>query len=149
MSIGFINIPLFGIIFILVVVLIQDVRKREIRHRYLLCLVSLILVMWLENPNFYIVPYSFAILVVGFVLHVFDILGAGDSKLLCVISFGVDPELFFLFIYMTVFMGGLFALAYLIYGYFTNLKLARHRGVPYAVPISISGGAMILLSHIS
>lgn len=104
---------------------------------------------WIEKTNFQVLPYTLTILSFGFILHLIRVLGAGDTKLLCVISLGVQPELLVLFIYLTIFLGGLFALSYLAYGYLTDLELVRRRGVPYAVPISISGGVMILLSHIS
>lgn len=133
----------------LIFILIMDVKVRQIKNRYLLCLTFIILLTWVVKPNWSILPYTLLILILGFVLHAFKVLGAGDTKLICVISLGVDPNYLVLFIYAIIFLGGLFALFYLIYGYFTDLELARQRGVPYAVPISISGGALIFLSHIS
>ncbi|SBS25914.1 Type IV leader peptidase family protein [Marinomonas aquimarina] len=133
----------------LLFILFMDVKVRQIKNRYLICLTFMVLLTWVNQPNWYVLPYTLMILTAGFFLHAFNILGAGDTKLLCVISLGVNPEFLVLLIYITIILGGLFALCYLIYGYFTDFELARQRGVPYAVPISISGGALIFLSHIS
>ena len=144
-----ISVLLVAIVFFLTKLALTDIKTRQVRHRDLLCLMALILVLWIEQPNYQILPYTLAILGVGFLLHIFKILGAGDTKLLCVISLGVTPEFISLLLYGTVFLGGLFAIAYLIYGYCTDLARVRARGVPYAVPISIVGGAMISLTYIS
>ncbi|RUM49114.1 MAG: hypothetical protein DSY85_16355 [Marinomonas sp.] len=144
-----IAVLLVAIVFFLTKLALTDIKTRQVRHRDLLCLMALILVLWIEQPNYQILPYTLAILGVGFLLHIFKILGAGDTKLLCVISLGVTPEFISLLLYGTVFLGGLFAIAYLIYGYCTDLARVRVRGVPYAVPISIVGGAMISLTYIS
>lgn len=144
-----ITVLLVAIVFFLTKLALTDIKTRQVRHRDLLCLMALILVLWIEQPNYQILPYTLAILGVGFLLHIFKILGAGDTKLLCVISLGVTPEFISLLLYGTVFLGGLFAIAYLIYGYCTDLARVRARGVPYAVPISIVGGAMISLTYIS
>jgi len=144
-----ISVLLVAIVFFLAKLALTDIKTRQVRHRDLLCLMALILVLWIEQPNYQILPYTLAILGVGFLLHIFKILGAGDTKLLCVISLGVTPEFISLLLYGTVFLGGLFAIAYLIYGYCTDLARVRVRGVPYAVPISIVGGAMISLTYIS
>lgn len=144
-----ISVLLVAIVFFLAKLALTDIKTRQVRHRDLLCLMALILILWIEQPNYQILPYTLAILGVGFLLHIFKILGAGDTKLLCVISLGVTPEFISLLLYGTVFLGGLFAVAYLIYGYCTDLARVRARGVPYAVPISIVGGAMISLTYIS
>lgn len=144
-----ISVLLVAIVFFLAKLALTDVKTRQVRHRDLLCLMALILILWIEQPNYQVLPYTLAILGVGFLLHIFKILGAGDTKLLCVISLGVTPEFISLLLYGTVFLGGLFAIAYLIYGYCTDLARVRARGMPYAVPISIVGGAMISLTYIS
>lgn len=122
---------------------------RQIKNSNLICLMLLVLFGWLDQPNLSVLPYAFLILVVGFFLHLFNILGAGDTKLICVLSLGIKIEFLVAFIYGVALLGGLFAIAFLTYGYFTNLEVVKKRGVPYAVPISISGGAMMLLSHIA
>ena len=142
-------IVLVAVFLLLAKLAISDIKIRQVRHRDLLCLTCLIFMFWIEQPNYQILPYTLAILCVGFLLHIFKILGAGDTKLLCVISLGVTPEFISLLLYGIAFLGGLLAVAYLIYGYCTDLARVRARGVPYAVPISIVGGAMISLTYIS
>ena len=126
-----------------------DIKVRQVRHKDLLCLTFLILVGWFYHPNYQILPYTLAILVVGFLLHVLRVLGAGDTKLLCVISLGVSPQYLSLLLYGTVLFGGIFALAYLLYGYSTDIAKVRASGIPYAVPIAMAGGPMMLLTYIS
>lgn len=130
----------------LILIASSDIRTRQVRHRDLLCLIFLILLLWYWQPNWHILPYSGLILLVGFGLHIFKLLGAGDTKLLFVISLGVAPEFLSLYIYGTVLLGGVFAMAYL---YCTDMMKVRQRGVPYAVPISFMGSLMILISNVN
>lgn len=142
-------LALVGIFICLVCIAWDDMRSRQVRHRYLLCLTFLLLLNWFDQPNWSILPYSLGILLVGFFLHLIRILGAGDTKLLFVISLGVTPQFLSLFLYGTVLLGGIVAFLYLLYGYCTDLSKVRKKGIPYAVPISLSGGAVILFSYLS
>lgn len=137
------------LVVLLITIIFNDFKTRQISNFNLICLLFLVIFGWFYQPNWSVLPYTLAILVVGFVLHLFNVLGAGDTKLMCVISLGIKIEFLAVFIYGTVFLGGFFALVYLAYGYCTNLKSVIGRGIPYAVPICISGGVMMLLSHIS
>ncbi|WP_082856549.1 A24 family peptidase [Marinomonas atlantica] len=138
-----------GVFICLTCIAWDDMRSRQVRHRYLLCLTFLLIFTWIDQPNWSILPYSLVILLVGFVLHLIRILGAGDTKLLFVISLGVTPQFLSLFLYGTVLLGGIVASLYLLYGYCTDLSKVRKKGIPYAVPISLSGGAAILFSYLS
>lgn len=146
------DIYLCGVVIALLMLVktaISDIRTRQVRHRDLLCLTVALLFLWSKTPNLQILPYTLAILCIGFLLHIFRVLGAGDTKLLCVISLGVSPQYLSLFLYGTVLAGGVFAVLYLIYGFLTDTAKIHSRGVPYAVPIAVIGGPMILLTYIS
>ncbi|WP_417551956.1 prepilin peptidase [Marinomonas fungiae] len=134
---------------LLLLVAIDDWCNRTVRHIYLVCLAVLLLSTWYVLPNYSILPYSALILLCGFVLHIFKVLGAGDTKLLVVLSLGVAPEYLLTVVFVAVILGGGLSLVYFFYGLFTDLAAVRRRGVPYAIPISIAGGLGILLTHIS
>jgi len=148
------NLDIYFPIVILALILLakmafSDIKTRQVRHRDLLCLTFLLICLWLKSPNVSVLPYTLMILGVGFLLHILRVLGAGDTKLLCVISLGVSPQYLSLLLYGTVFVGGAFAVAYWLYGYTTDIQKIRARGVPYAVPIAMIGGPLILLTYIS
>lgn len=103
---------------------------------------------WFVSPNYKVLPYTGCILVVGFILHVLGVLGAGDSKLVAVISLGVMPDYISLMLFGAIALGGVLAVLTLCYGLLTDLQRTRAKGIPYAVPISISGGFFIFLSYI-
>lgn len=109
----------------------------------------LLLLGWCWHFNAAVLPYTLGILIVGFGLFCLGILGAGDTKLLAVLSLGISPDLMPFMIYGTILLGGCLAIGYLFYGLATDLAKVRERGVPYAVPICLIGGASILLSYIS
>jgi prepilin peptidase CpaA len=114
-----------------------------------LFLSALLLLGWFWHFNAAVLPYTLGILIVGFGLFCFGILGAGDTKLLAVLSLGISPKIMIIMFYGTILLGGLLALGYLLYGLATDLAKVRKKGIPYAVPISLMGGASILLSYIS
>ncbi|WP_197467836.1 prepilin peptidase [Marinomonas gallaica] len=126
---------------------IEDFCYRQVKHKYLIILSMLLLFTWFSVPNYHVLPYSVAILVSGLLLFSFRLLGAGDTKLLVVLSFGVDPILIPLLLYATVLLGCLLALIYWAYGCITNLSAVREKGIPYAIPISISGWSCVALSY--
>ena len=138
---------LFGIFTLLVKISIEDYFHRRVRHRYLIALLLILLSLWNVFPNYDVLPYTFAILVSGVVLFSLRLLGAGDTKLLVVLSLGIDPALISILLYATVILGFLLAVAYLVYGCLYDLSLVREKGIPYAIPISVSGGCCIALSY--
>lgn len=109
----------------------------------------LLLFSWFWHFNAAVLPYTLGILIVGFGLFCLRILGAGDTKLLAVLSLGISPDFMPLMFYGTIILGGFLATGYLLYGLSTDLAKVRKKGIPYAVPISIVGSASIFLSYIS
>lgn len=109
----------------------------------------LLLLGWCWHFNAAVLPYTLGILIVGFGLFCLRVLGAGDTKLLAVLSLGIAPDFMPLMLYGTIILGGCLATGYLLYGLVTDLAKVRKKGIPYAVPISFMGGASIFLSYIS
>ena len=147
MELSSIQIIYLLIAFVLLKVSFDDITTRTIKHRYLICLMVLILLSWLWRPNLGGLPYSFLIILIGFFLHALKILGAGDTKLLFIISLGVSPDnLFILFFSMTVF-SVILILLYLIMALIKGLAYIREVGLPFAVPISFAGMISLLVSN--
>lgn len=139
---------LLVILILLAKISFDDITKRTVKHRYLTILIVLFMCSWFVSPNYKVLPYTGCILVVGFILHVLGVLGAGDSKLVAVISLGVMPDYISLMLFGAIALGGVLAVLTLCYGLLTDLQRTRAKGIPYAVPISISGGFFIFLSYI-
>lgn len=135
------------IVFVLSLISIDDIQIRTVKHRYLLGLMVLILLLWLKSPNLAVLPYSFLILLAGIGLHSFKVLGAGDTKLLFVVSLGVSPDHLPLLLYGSAFFGFILILVYLIVGVLKGMEHVRREGLPFAVPISLSGMLSIFISN--
>ncbi|WP_332402848.1 prepilin peptidase [Vibrio metschnikovii] len=133
---------------ILSLIMIGDLRQRVIHHHYLLALSVVILLGWFIQPNWFVLPYTLAIIAAGLVLFHFRILAAGDSKLLAILSLGISPEYIPLTLVGISVAGGLMASGYLLYGLCTDLTAVRQRGIPYGVPISLVGGLAVYLSSL-
>lgn len=140
-------IQLLGL-FLLLVLSASDIYKRYLDNKCILLLLVLVLLGWLTQPNWSILPYTLVILAVGFVLFYFRLLAAGDIKLLAVLSLGIHPDYLPLTIVGITVIGGIMALGYLLYGLCTDLTVVRQKGIPYGVPISLVGGCAIYLSSL-
>lgn len=134
---------------LLIKVAIRDINERSVSHSDLLWLTGTLLLGWFWHVNIAVWPYTLGIVVGGFGLFCLGILGAGDTKLLAVLSLGVSPVFMPIMLYSLVFLGGILAVGYLLYGLATDLAKVRQKGIPYAVPISVVGGAFIFLSYIA
>ncbi|WP_170886820.1 MULTISPECIES: prepilin peptidase [unclassified Vibrio] len=132
----------------MLLIAIDDLTKRNIKNQYLAILLAVILLGWLTQPNWTILPYTLVILAVGCVLFYFRLLAAGDTKLLAVLSLGIHPDYLPLTIVGITVIGGIMALGYLLYGLCTDLTVVRQKGIPYGVPISLVGGCAIYLSSL-
>lgn len=136
------------IMIVLFLLVIDDIYKRTLENKYILLLLVFILLGWIFQPNWYVLPYTLAILLFGLALFVFRILAAGDTKLLVVLSLGINPEYIPLTLIGISVAGGLMASGYLLYGLCTNLDAVRQKGIPYGVPISLVGGLAVYLSSL-
>lgn len=107
-------------------------------------------VAWQEH----LVVFGLA-LAVGFILYARHVTGAGDIKLLAVMSLWAGPPYLGMFLFITAISGGLLALVIAAINYRRNqtcppdkvVALARVP-IPYGVAIAIGGlCALIMLSH--
>lgn len=136
------------VIFILLVLVVEDIYKRSLSNKYILLLLVLILLGWFIRPNWSVLPYTLVILLIGLVLFYFQLLAAGDTKLLAVLSLGIHPDYLPLTLVGITVVGGIMAIGYLLYGLCTDLRAVRQKGIPYGVPISLVGGFAIYLSSL-
>lgn len=132
---------------ILILISIDDIRIRTVKHGYLYCLMVLILMFWVQQPNLSVLPYSISILIIGFVLHLLRFLGAGDTKLLFVISLGVSPNNLSLLFFGIAFFSVILIFVYLIVAAIKGMAYVKQRGLPFAVPISCAGALTMFLSN--
>lgn len=131
---------------LLLLIAIDDIKSRFIDNRAVVVLGVLVLLGWFTQPNWHIWPYTLAIVLGGLLLFQLGVLGAGDTKLLAVISLGIDPAYMPLTLVGIAMVGGVMALGYLLYGLMTDLTKVRQRGIPYGVPICLVGGLAIVVS---
>lgn len=139
----------FLIVLVLLLVCFDDVKTRTIKHRYILALLVLVLFGWARCPNLAVLPYSFLILLIGFGLHFLRILGAGDTKLLFVISLGVSPSNLSLLFFGIAFFSVPLVAAYLVIASVKGMAYVRRKGLPFALPISCAGMLALLVSSYS
>ncbi|MBJ7551476.1 prepilin peptidase [Marinomonas ostreistagni] len=139
----------FFVLFFLVKISISDCVSRTVKHFDLSCLTVLLLLSWIYQPNYQILTTSLVLLGIGFVLHCFGVLGAGDTKLIVVLTLGVSPEMMPIMLYGTAFFGGCLVLVFLAYGLVVGMSKVRDKGLPFAVPICMSGSLAIFFSYLS
>jgi len=87
----------------------------------------------------------FSILVLTWLIGCF---GAGDIKLLCAFSIGIRPELTIACLIMIGVCGGIQLVIVYLVGLATRNNLFE-KGIPYGIPISISGVVFTALSFLS
>jgi len=87
----------------------------------------------------------FFILIIIWLIGAF---GAGDIKLLCAFSVGIKPELTLACLVSVGLIGGLQLVVMFLIGLMTKTNIFE-KGIPYGIPISISGVAFTALSLFS
>ncbi|WP_159439095.1 prepilin peptidase [Vibrio palustris] len=131
---------------ILIKVLYTDIRYREIRNiDVLLILLSILMVRYAHISH---LPYKITLLVlfIGIVLWHCGFCGAGDIKLITVLTLGVDEQWFLLCLVSTLLLGGVLAIALCLWGRLSSNGAPYTKGVPYGVPIVVSFGFGIVLT---
>ncbi|MEZ8082049.1 A24 family peptidase [Enterovibrio norvegicus] len=131
-----------------IAVILSDVRHRRISNVIILVIGVTCILMSVKNHLLSLHFYqSISVLLFGLILFRFGILAAGDSKLLAVYSIVIDPSYFQLSLILTGIIGGVLATVILI-----RKKISDNKpddGVPYGIPIVISGLMGIYLSKLS
>ncbi|MDC5704984.1 prepilin peptidase [Vibrio europaeus] len=74
--------------------------------------------------------------------------GAGDIKLLCAFTIGIKPELTIAYLVMVGLLGGVQVTIMYLVGIASSKKVFE-KGIPYGIPISMSGLVFSTLSFLS
>lgn len=128
----FLYINLFIVVLLLIILSISDIRKRIISNNIvLLLLVAILPLAYMLHQQIFIMP-ALITLIVGFLLFVLNIIGAGDIKLLTVLMLATPMEQAFSLLFFTALSG----LVLIIIGWLFFHQSIRRNGLPYGVAIS-------------
>lgn len=119
----------------LLFICISDIQKRQIPNRHLIICFGLMVVLCLSNKWYWSFPWIVLVLAFGFFIWLIGGWGAGDAKLLAILSLLVKPEFYFYTLCLILMSGGVFALASSLVRKF-SLKNGFNT-VAYGVPIVI------------
>ncbi|RJX68494.1 hypothetical protein DZ860_17290 [Vibrio sinensis] len=118
---------------------VGDVRYRTISNR--VCVAIFVIAFLISS-----VPYSFtwiakasALVVVCLLLYRFNFWGGGDLKLCLAFLPAVSENYLLLFLVLIGLSGGVLAGFYLLYGYLTDMSKVWSKGLPYGIPVCLSG----------
>ncbi|CAI2482575.1 Flp pilus assembly protein, protease CpaA [Serratia marcescens] len=134
-----------AIIIISLYISIKDITERRIPNVAHFMILTVAYCYIFSHPGIIgagqVLIWPFAMLLVGIILSSCNILGFGDTKLLFITMLVVPPEQYVNVIYLTVFMGGAWAILW-TYALSKISLIKRYdkvrSGVPYAIPILIS-----------
>ena len=116
----------------------SDISSRKINNSQVL-LIALLAMVISGLSAFAAIPFTIATLI-GFILFGFGFFAGGDIKLMLAFLLGIETQWWPVVFLLTAFIGGVMAAGYLIAGLCKkNLKQVRKKGIPYGVPIVISG----------
>lgn len=120
-------------------VCLTDISRREIPNKINITLLTLntILAIYLGYFNCSVIVF-FVILILFSPLWFFGYFGGGDLKLLCVFSLAIHPIFSLLYIALIGLIGGVQIIIMAIYYRIKNRNMFEN-GIPYGIPISISG----------
>lgn len=133
---------------ILTKVSVSDFESRIVYNSDCIILFGLGLMKCFYLANYSSLDTSAIILLAGFVLNYFSIIGGGDVKLLSAIAISIDPKYQTLTIIIIPFIGVIFMLImYLAECVSKSDRKFTSLGVPYAIPICLGGFIGIFLSR--
>ncbi|RTZ14455.1 prepilin peptidase [Vibrio aquaticus] len=115
----------------------QDVRQRKIPNG-VVTIIALLGVFFVFFYGRYTQLYlPIVVLVVGALLFKFNIMAAGDSKLLASFSLMISPHYFLLTVCLILIAGGTLAITQWILSRVTGNAQWVTKGVPYGLPICL------------
>lgn len=121
-----------------------DVRDRVISNRVVALLFFIVVPLsLLQYQSVFLVP-ALLVLVVGFVLFMLHVMGAGDIKLIAVLMLMIPYEQIIFFFFFTACAG----LLLIIIGWLFYRKSIKARGLPYGVAISLGFLTNLALSSV-
>lgn len=134
----FMFILLFCIAIILTYLSWTDITSRTISNNVVLVLLPFVVAFaWLNYSQIFILPAALT-LIIGFLLFILKVIGAGDIKLLTVLMLAIPSSEVINFLFLTSFFG----LLLVIFGLLFWRKSIKTQGLPYGVAISLG-----FLSH--
>lgn len=122
------------VICLLVRIAFTDICARTINNRDIAILFAALCTLILFTGKMPNMILAIAVLGIGILFFLDNIMGAGDIKLLSVLSLPFDWSSFFSFLITTALIGGLIALVGIIFFRQATLRL----GIPYGVAIAIA-----------
>ena len=124
----------------------SDIHTRQISNKLILAVAVTVLLIS-KFSAIAVLPLILAFLV-GLTLFALGIFAGGDIKLMLAFLPGIALQWWPVVLLSTAILGGILALAYLLYGLLKNqLKEVRKKGIPYGIPITLSGLLGILLTN--
>jgi prepilin peptidase CpaA len=112
----------------------NDLYKRTIHNKYVLCIVLLAAAYGILPGQRINVAAAGLSLLVGFFLFHANFIGAGDAKIFSALALFVPQHQFFSFLFLTTLCGAVIvAIGFVLYR-----KQMKAMGVPYGVAISLS-----------
>ncbi|MFA0242054.1 MULTISPECIES: prepilin peptidase [Vibrio] len=115
----------------------QDIRYRIIPNGVVVAVALLGVFYICQTEKFEQFYNFFIVLAVGAVLFYFNVIAAGDSKLLAAFSLMVSPNMMLWAVNVILFAGGTLAITQWVLGKTTGNSEWTNRGVPYGVPICL------------
>lgn len=127
-------------------VCLTDISRREIPNKINIALLALnsILSIYLGYFNCSVIVF-FVLLILFSPLWFLGYFGGGDLKLLCVFSIAIHPIFSLLYIALIGLIGGVQIIIMAIYYKMMNKNMFEN-GIPYGIPISISGFSFCVIS---
>lgn len=133
MPVDFTKLTITIIIFLLIRLSWTDITSRVISNNIILVLLFLVIPFgYLLNGELYITPALIS-LFIGFLLFLFNVIGAGDIKLITVLMLAIPPEQILSLFVFTSFFG----LLLIIIGWLFFKTSIKRNGLPYGVAISL------------
>ena len=128
------------------IVAYTDMTRRVINNYQVL----LVLILGLVSSGFSNLQWGYwAVASVGFLLFMTGVIAGGDVKLLLAYLVGIDSQWWSLVFMIMTTIGGLMAVGYLAYGLLiNNVNSVRESGLPYGIPIVISGFLGVWLTSV-
>ena len=143
MNISLLIIPILSLSY---AICLSDITRREIPN-YLNK--SLLILSSLQSIYLGYFNHSFVVFIVFlsifFPLWLFNFFGGGDIKLVCVFSLAIHPSFSLLYIVSIGFIGAAQVVIMMLF-YKKNGRAIFENGIPYGIPICISGVSFCVLS---
>ncbi|MZI96070.1 hypothetical protein F9817_23075 [Vibrio sp. CAIM 722] len=134
---------------VLMKLLVTDVLYRRISNLDVIIILITILILRLNEIDYRVTTQFLLVLGLGFLVVSFGICGAGDIKLLSVLSLAIHPNWFILVVVLMLWLGGILAGSIWLFYKFRYPNQRYTGGVPYAIPIVISCSFGMWLTMIS